>query len=69
KTPAIPTVVVTADDGGRWTTETGVGDVPRATRALCSDPESGRLTGFALLDAATAEKAALLKAMTDTAST
>ncbi|KML47653.1 hypothetical protein VL15_31705 [Burkholderia cepacia] len=69
KTPAIPAVVVTADDGGRWTTEIGVGDVPRATRALCSDPESGRITGFALLDAATAEKAALLKVMSGGPST
>ncbi|MBZ5795363.1 FAD-dependent oxidoreductase [Burkholderia contaminans] len=69
KTPAIPAVVVTADDGGRWTTEIGVGDVPNATRALCSDPASGRMTGFALLDAATAEKAALLKAMSIAAST
>jgi rubredoxin---NAD+ reductase len=63
KTPAIPAVVVTADGGGRWTTEVGVGDAPRATRALCADPDSGRITGFALLDAATAEKAVLLKTM------
>ncbi|VWB51584.1 FAD-dependent pyridine nucleotide-disulfide oxidoreductase [Burkholderia arboris] len=63
KTPAIPAVVVAADGGGRWTTEVGIGDAPHATRALCADPDSGRITGFALLDAATAEKAALLKTM------
>ncbi|MGS0893884.1 FAD-dependent oxidoreductase [Burkholderia stagnalis] len=68
KTPAIPAVVVTAEAGGRWTTEVGVGDAPLATRALCADPGSGRITGFALLDAATAEKAALLKTMADGAS-
>ncbi|WP_176050006.1 FAD-dependent oxidoreductase [Burkholderia sp. BCC1644] len=67
KTPAIPAVVVAVDGGGRWTTEVGIGDVPHATRALCADPDSGRLTGFALLDAATAEKAALLKTMADDA--
>jgi rubredoxin---NAD+ reductase len=64
KTPAIPAVVVTPDLRGSWSTALGVGDVPHATRALCADPDTGRLTGFALLDSAMAEKAALLKAMT-----
>nr|WP_175799793.1 FAD-dependent oxidoreductase [Burkholderia anthina] len=63
KTPAIPAVVVAADGGGRWTTDVGVGNAPRATRALYADAGSGRITGFALLDAATSEKAALLKTM------
>jgi rubredoxin---NAD+ reductase len=63
KTPAIPAVVVMPDVQGRWSTTVGVGDAPHATRALCEDPETGRVTGFALLDAATVEKASLLKAM------
>jgi rubredoxin---NAD+ reductase len=64
KTPAIPAVVVTPDVRGRWSTEVGVGDAPHATRALCEDPQTGRLNGFALLDSAMTEKAAWLKAMT-----
>jgi rubredoxin---NAD+ reductase len=64
KTPAIPAVVVTPDVRGSWSTALNVGDAPHATRALCADPETGRLTGFALLDSAMAEKAALLKAIT-----
>jgi len=63
KTPAVPAVVVTPDGHGHWKTETGIGDAPHATRALYEDPHTGRVRGFALLDAATAEKAALLKAM------
>ncbi|WP_109478672.1 FAD-dependent oxidoreductase [Paraburkholderia sp. C35] len=64
KTPAVPAVVVTPDGLGRWKTETGIGDAPHATRALFEDADTGHVKGFALLDAATAEKAALLKAMT-----
>ncbi|WP_322012155.1 NAD(P)/FAD-dependent oxidoreductase [Paraburkholderia sp. J12] len=63
KTPAIPAVVVTPAAQGRWSTTVGLGDAPRAIRAICEDPGTGRMTGFALLDAATAERAALLKAM------
>lgn len=63
KTPAVPAVVVTPDGHGNWKIETGIGDAPHATRALYEDPHTGRVRGFALLDAATAEKAALLKAM------
>ncbi|WP_043284296.1 NAD(P)/FAD-dependent oxidoreductase [Paraburkholderia oxyphila] len=64
KTPAVPAVVVTpAATGGRWTLETAAQDAPHAVRAVCEDAATKRMTGFALVGAATADKAALLKPM------
>jgi rubredoxin---NAD+ reductase len=63
KTPAVPAVVVTPATHGRWTIESGAHDAPHAVRAVCSDPETGRVTGFALVGPATADKPAWLKAM------
>jgi rubredoxin---NAD+ reductase len=64
KTPAVPAVVVapTVPDG-RWTVEVAQQDTPHALRAVCEHVGTKRLTGFALLGAATAEKASLLKQM------
>jgi rubredoxin---NAD+ reductase len=64
KTPAVPAVVVTplAQDG-RWTVEVATQEPPHAARAVCASGETQRVTGFALLGAATADKAALLKQM------
>ncbi|WP_206954514.1 NAD(P)/FAD-dependent oxidoreductase [Trinickia acidisoli] len=63
KTPAIPAVVVTPAADGLWTTEIDSGDARHVARARCEDPTTGRMTGFALLDAATKDKAAWLQAM------
>jgi len=64
KTPSIPAVVVApATPQGHWTIDTASQDAPHALRAICADLETRRMTGFALLGAATAEKAALLKQM------
>ncbi|WP_322057279.1 NAD(P)/FAD-dependent oxidoreductase [Paraburkholderia sp. J63] len=64
KTPAVPAVVVTPTaTGGRWTVETVAQDAAHAVRALCEDAATQCLTGFALVGAATTEKAALLKQM------
>ncbi|MFD1554789.1 NAD(P)/FAD-dependent oxidoreductase [Paraburkholderia silviterrae] len=64
KTPAVPAVVVTpAAPGGRWTLETAAQDAPHAVRAVCEDAATKCMTGFALVGAATADKAALLKQM------
>ena len=65
KTPAVPAVVVApAIPDGRWTVETTSQDSPHALRAVCEHVGTKRLTGFALLGAATADKASLLKQMT-----
>lgn len=65
KTPAVPAVVVTpATPDGQWTVEVATQDPPHAVRAVCESRETKRMTGFALLGAATADKAALLKQMT-----
>lgn len=64
KTPAIPAVVVTPTAmDGRWTVGPFAQDAPHAVRAVCEDAASKRVTGFALVGAATADKAALLKQM------
>jgi rubredoxin---NAD+ reductase len=64
KTPAVPAVVVTPmTPDGHWTVETGAQDAPNAVRAVCENIATKRMTGFALLGAATADKAALLKQM------
>ncbi|WP_322044370.1 NAD(P)/FAD-dependent oxidoreductase [Paraburkholderia sp. J67] len=64
KTPAVPAVVVTPDgQQGRWSVEAGTHDSAHAVRAICADDATQRMSGFALLGAAIAEKAALLKAM------
>ncbi|RDV00557.1 FAD-dependent oxidoreductase [Trinickia dinghuensis] len=64
KTPAVPAVVVPpAGPGGQWSIETVAQDSPNAVRAVCEDTATKSMTGFALVGAATAEKAALLKQM------
>jgi rubredoxin-NAD+ reductase len=64
KTPAVPAVVATPLlPDGRWTIEAPVQGPPHGARAVCEDVVTKRVTGFALLGAATAEKAALLKQM------
>ncbi|CAB3797839.1 Rubredoxin-NAD(+) reductase [Paraburkholderia caffeinitolerans] len=64
KTPAVPAVVVTpAAPDGRWTIDAAGQDAPHTLRAICEDSETKRMTGFALLGAATTEKAAFLKQM------
>ncbi|WP_206996917.1 NAD(P)/FAD-dependent oxidoreductase [Trinickia mobilis] len=64
KTPVVPAVIVPpATPQGRWTIDVGTHDSPHAARALFEDPATKRLMGFALLGAATADKAALLKQM------
>lgn len=64
KTPAVPAVVVTPDGPqGRWTVEAGTPDGAHALRAICADDATQRMRGFALLGAAIADKAALLKTM------
>jgi rubredoxin---NAD+ reductase len=64
KTPAVPAIVLTPTvPDGRWTVEVAPQDSPHAVRAVCEDIETKRLTGFALLGAATADKASLLKQM------
>jgi rubredoxin---NAD+ reductase len=64
KTPAVPAVVVTPiTPDGHWTVETSAQDAPNAVRAVCENIATKRMTGFALLGAATADKAALLKQM------
>ncbi|WP_042297983.1 NAD(P)/FAD-dependent oxidoreductase [Paraburkholderia bannensis] len=64
KTPAVPAVIVTPDSAdGRWTVEAGTEGDAHAVRAICADDATQRMSGFALLGAATAEKAALLKTM------
>lgn len=64
KTPSVPAVVVTPDDPqGRWTVEAGTHDSAQAVRAICADEATQRMSGFALLGAAVADKAALLKTM------
>jgi rubredoxin-NAD+ reductase len=65
KTPAVPAVVATPlSPEGIWTVEPSVQGSHHAARAICEDVATRRLTGFALLGASTAEKAALLKLMT-----
>jgi rubredoxin---NAD+ reductase len=65
KTPSVPAVVLTpAAPDGRWTVELALQESPHAVRAVCEHVGTKRLTGFALLGAATAEKASLLKQMT-----
>ncbi|MFT4065563.1 NAD(P)/FAD-dependent oxidoreductase [Paraburkholderia sp.] len=65
KTPAVPAVVVAPLlPDGRGMVEAPLQDPPHAVRAVCEDVVTRRVTGFALLGAATAEKAALLKQMT-----
>ncbi|WP_205985964.1 FAD-dependent oxidoreductase [Paraburkholderia sp. Ac-20340] len=67
KTPAVPAVVVTPDRApGRWRVEAGAPDSAHALRAICADDATQRMSGFALLGAATADKAALLKEMAST---
>ena len=64
KTPVVPAVIVPpATPQGRWTIDVGTRDSPHAARALFEDRATKRLTGFALLGAATADKAALLRQM------
>lgn len=64
KTPAVPAIVVTPmTPAGQWTVEVGTRDAQHAVRAVCEDHETQRMTGFALLGAATADKAAMLQSM------
>lgn len=64
KTPAVPAVVVTPDGPqGRWTVEAGTHGSAHALRAICADDATQRMSGFALLGEAIADKAALLKTM------
>jgi rubredoxin---NAD+ reductase len=64
KTPAVPAVVVSPESAeGRWTVEAGTHDSAHALRAICADEATQRMSGFALLGAAVADKAALLKTM------
>jgi rubredoxin---NAD+ reductase len=63
KTPASPAVVVSPESEGQWLVDL-VADAGRhAARAVCRHADSGRPVGFALIGAATGEKAALLKEM------
>jgi rubredoxin---NAD+ reductase len=60
KVPASPTVIVPPDETGTWRFD----DSPGSLHALCEHAVDGRALGFALLGAATQNKAALIKAMT-----
>jgi rubredoxin-NAD+ reductase len=61
KTPAAPAVVVVPHEEGEWRIETMADDTPHAARAVCHHVEHGQPIGFALVGAATAGKAELLK--------
>ncbi|RAS35781.1 NAD(P)/FAD-dependent oxidoreductase [Paraburkholderia bryophila] len=64
KTPASPAVVVTPEGEGAWSIETGDDTAVHAARAVCTQADSERTLGFALLGKSVEGKAALIKAMT-----
>ena len=61
KTPAAPAVVVVPEGEGEWRIDSASHDTVHSARAVCHHLHSGQPIGFALVGAATADKAALLK--------
>uniref|UniRef100_S0DF36 Putative nitric oxide reductase FlRd-NAD(+) reductase n=1 Tax=termite gut metagenome TaxID=433724 RepID=S0DF36_9ZZZZ len=68
KTPAAPAVVVVPEGEGEWRIDAASSDTAHAARAVCHHLHSGRPIGFALVGAATADKAGLLKELAAAAS-
>jgi rubredoxin---NAD+ reductase len=63
KTPAAPTVIVPPFENGEWQFEAADDAALPTLRAICERSGDKRTIGFALLGQATAEKNALIKAM------
>lgn len=61
KTPAAPAVVVVPEGKGEWRIDSASHDTVHSARVVCHHLHSGRPIGFALVGAATADKAGLLK--------
>jgi rubredoxin-NAD+ reductase len=67
KTPAAPAVVVLPQLEGEWRIDPAADDTLHGARAVCHHLEHGQPIGFALVGAATAGKAALLKTLATSA--